>query len=80
MKRYAVITPEFETHPSDDINPPEYGCDYIEVEAENKRDARLLAVKLWRQQGGYRLYVNYYDDQCPFAHLEVIEVDNSGHD
>lgn len=74
VKRFAVITPAYEKHPGGmGVGPPEYGCDYIEVDAENRRAAKILAVRLWRR-GDWRLYVNKFDDQCPFSGLEVLEV------
>jgi hypothetical protein len=83
LKRYAVLTPSYEVYSASESDPPEYGRDYLEVEAENKRDARVLAVKIWRDTGGlklygsHRLYIEWYSDECPFANLEVTELVNT---
>ena len=43
MPRYSVTTPEFETYRGDlygNGDPPEYGRDYVEVEADTKSKAK----------------------------------------
>ena len=76
MTRYLVVTPEYEVYSATQMDPPEYGSDAIEIEAESKRDAKLLAVKMWRQQRG-RTYIKWYCDECPYTQLKVFEVDQS---
>ncbi len=51
MKHWYVITPEYGTVDPvcDGQGPIEYECDVIEVEAETKRDAIALGVKLMLQ-------------------------------
>ena len=73
MTRYWVITPEYgDVVPVTDEGqgPMEYGCDVIEIEAENARDALLLGVKAMRANSAtYRWYQNC--DGSPFAGVRV---------
>ena len=47
MPMYAVYSPVFERDPGsyDPQEPPEWGIDYAEIEAPNKREAIRLALK-----------------------------------
>jgi hypothetical protein len=47
--------------------PMEYGCDVVFVEAETRRDALLLGVALFRQQGARYLA----DAENPYAGVKV---------
>ena len=82
LKRYVVISPIYEVTSMswDPPEPPDYGCDYIEVEAGNKQEAKIFAVKLWRAElknkPWERRYIDYYDDENPFANLTVKEISN----
>lgn len=69
-----VVTPEYEQSSGswDPPEPPEYGCDVFEVEADSKRTAMILAVRHWRQQRG-RTYVTWCSDECPFTGLKVYD-------
>lgn len=64
MKRWCVITPEHQTYDGG-FEPPEYGCDVIEIEAETKRDAiRLGVVEMLKgSRCGYRRWYRYCIDQ-----------------
>ena len=49
MRRWYVVTPEYETKVpilDDGSGPVEYGCDVVEVEAETRRDAITFGVKI----------------------------------
>ena len=80
MKHYSVISPTYEIFGGswDPPEPPELGKDYIEVEANNKREAKIFAVKIWRteakQNPWERRYVDHYNDENPFAKLIVKEL------
>jgi hypothetical protein len=53
LKSYLVVTPEYgveDVIPGLGCGPMEYGCDCIEVEAENARDAKAFGVKLMLQE------------------------------
>ncbi len=41
---FTVVSPEYETYSFNGIDPPEYGCDVVQIECE-KRDAKALALK-----------------------------------
>ena len=50
MKHYIVYSPVIETYSFNGIDPPEYGACAVEIEAENKRDAKSLALKTKEMQ------------------------------
>lgn len=68
LRPYYVFSPEYQTYPAGWMEPPEYGADYVEVEAQNKREAVRLAVKkiLSEQNRSYAEY-NRSDGVPPFA-------------
>jgi hypothetical protein len=69
MNRYWVITPEYGEVVSvtdEGQGPLEYGCDVIEIEADNKRDAIVLGVKAMRANSATYHYYRECDDS-PFA-------------
>lgn len=73
MPLWLVIGPEYgEVVPVLDYGegPLEYQCDVVEVEADTKREARILGIKLLRQEK----YLQNYPDENPFAGLEVMAV------
>jgi hypothetical protein len=75
MRRFLVVGPEYGVMDIivDGRGPIEYERDYVEVEAANKRDAKVLAVGLLRNiDGGY---LQRYRDENPFAGLSVAEVE-----
>jgi hypothetical protein len=68
---WLVCSPEYgEVVPVTDEGqgPMEYGCDVVHVEAETRRDALLLGVALFRQQGARYLH----DADSPYAGVRVI--------
>ena len=74
MTKYAVYTPEIELYPAseDHMEPAEYGCCYVELEARNKREAMRLALKTsdfekWVQQARDNL-------ENPFARVKAERV------
>jgi|SRR6476661_5967764 len=50
MKHYIVYSPNFETYSFNGIDPPEYGACAVEIEAENARDAKSLALRTEEMQ------------------------------
>ena len=72
MNRYYVISPEWgEVLPVRyGQGPMEYGRDVVEVEAENRADARVLGLKLLRQRPLYHHWRGYNSDNY-FAGLKV---------
>lgn len=48
MKHYNVITPDITSYYQDD--PPEIWRDYVSVEAPNKRQAKVEAVRKFREK------------------------------
>lgn len=75
MPKYAVVTPEYLIHNEryDPPEPPEYGCDYLEVEAPTAREAKILAVCEWRKRPRRNNYVarQLSDDCNPFTGLKA---------
>jgi hypothetical protein len=69
LTKWAVIGPEYGTviPVCDGTGPLEYGCDYVEVEAETKRAALVLGVRLLRRQP----YLQNYSDENPFTGVRV---------
>jgi len=69
MRRpYYVISPEYSSG-GGAYEPPEWGCDCVEVEARTKREAVILGVrKILREQGrGSWAETNRSDGQSPFT-------------
>lgn len=76
LKKYMVISPEI-YHPSYSwLEPSEYGCCVVEVEAYTKRQAVNAAI----QTSQFREWVSLArsDGYPPQKDLEVIEVDKLG--
>lgn len=70
LQPWLVCSPEYgEVVPilDDGTGPTEYGCDVVFVEAETRRDALLLGVALFRQQGAKYLA----DAESPYAGVKV---------
>jgi len=69
MPRYYVVTPVYETSWGV-YGPPDWGADCVEVEARNKREARVIGLRLIRKQS-----TNFFDilenNACPYKYLEV---------
>lgn len=78
MKRYYVVTPEYEYQSADWYEPPEYGRDAIEVEAPNKRAAIIAGVKKMltsRNRREFRWCHDQRGDGCnPFAGVKAFEI------
>lgn len=75
MKRWVVMTPEYGTMVpilDDGSGPIEYGYDAVEVEAESRRDALILGVKLMRANPEKH---EWFDDNwsCPYTGIKVEE-------
>lgn len=71
MRAWLVVSPEYGEVDIivDGQGPIEYVCDCVHVEAETRRDALLMGVALFRQQGAKYLY--YYSDESPYAGVQV---------
>lgn len=69
---WSVTTPMYMTYGSMwDDEPPEYGCDWICVEANTKREAKLIAVREWRKQNTHWMQDCRSDNASPFTGLKV---------
>ena len=55
---YAVYSPEYQVVAGDVYNPPEFGCDYLEVWAHTKRQAVTLAG-LWMRSMNRKHWHNW---------------------
>ena len=71
MTRYYIVTPSYETVGGGPFDPPEYGADVEEVEAETPAKAKAEAIRRWRTKGTLR----YCYDENPFKGLEVVNID-----
>lgn len=67
MKHYTVISPDITTYYWDE--PPEYECDVVDIHAENKRDAKIMALKT----DEFKQWIKYIRGDNPFTGLKVIE-------
>jgi len=66
---YMVISPEYETYSFNGIDPPEYGCDAVQIECDSPSDAKALALrtdefKKWMHEARM-------NQQSPYAGLRV---------
>ena len=72
MKRWYVITPEFEVY-GGEYEPPELARDVAEVEAPTRRAARVAAVREWRGTQPWAYWVTQQAAlrKNPYADLSV---------
>ncbi len=71
---FAVISPQYKTHSASEVNPPEYGCEFLWVFTRTKARARHLAVRAWRRQ--HRLQYCDGGNDNPFTGLKVEQFNN----
>ena len=75
LKPWYVISPEYGTVIpilDDGTGPTEYGCDVVEVEAETKRDALAMGVKLMLADLSCQWVKDCrLDDRNPYAGMKV---------
>jgi hypothetical protein len=72
VKRFWVIGPEYEyVEPilDDGSGPSEWVRDCVKVEAQDRRDARVLGVQLLKREP----FLRRYRDECPFKGVQVKE-------
>lgn len=78
LKLYFVVGPENVDYSGvygDPPEPPEYGCDCVMIEAENKRDAVMLGVQeILRTQRRSTAEDNRGDGLPPWAGYRAEEV------
>lgn len=71
---YTVCTPQYISYYSYyDLEPPDYGADCVDVEAPNKRQAKVEAVRKMRKEGMEWVKDQQSDKNSPFTGLEVFE-------
>lgn len=72
MPWYWVVTPVYTTYGPGQYDPPEYGCDAIEIYAPNKRAAKVEAVrKMSGWEKGHWVKDQRADEHSPFTGLRV---------
>ncbi len=78
MTRWLVFTPQYRHSSEDGYEPPEYGADVIEIEAETKRDALALGVKAMLADHRHFAWCrNQRDDHAsPYAGVTVEAADD----
>ena len=79
MKKYVVMSEMYsEIVPilDDGTGPTEEAYDYIEIEAENKADAKVLGIKLWKEEhkGKYEYWGGKDEDENIYKGTKVWEV------
>ena len=79
MTRFAVTSPPYSAfwfNLTVALDPPEYQRQYVEVEADTVKQAKVLAVREFRRRHGNSGAVSYCEgEQSPFAGLEVLNID-----
>ncbi len=70
MKRYYVVSAEYTTYSEDWYSPPEDCRDVVEVEAPDVVSARVIGLRIMREQYP-RGWVSHCN--CPFTGMEVHE-------
>ena len=73
---YTVCTPQYWDYGDPWLlEPPEYGADCVEVESDNKRRAKVLAVQEMRKRRMLWVRDQQSDKASPFTGLEVFELE-----
>ena len=72
--RYFVYTPIYDKNSDGYWDPPEPEADVVEVEATNKREARVKGLRLLRQSNSKWIYDKDSDKRNPFNGLLVDEI------
>lgn len=69
MTHYVVFSPEIQMYDGDELDPPEYGCCVVSVDAKNKREAKSLAIK----QDRFEKWMRFSSDNRsnPFTGLKA---------
>ena len=84
MSKYYVFTPEYTTYKiMTALDPPECGCDVVDVEATTKRKALILGLKALEQIRSEWIRDERGDGRNPFSKLKVqkaCECDPPGND
>ena len=64
-----MISPQYETCSESEVDPPEYGCEFLWVFTRTRERAKMLAVRAWRRQ--HRLQYCDGGNENPFTGLKV---------
>lgn len=79
MAKYDVVSREYGTVDVlfDGTGPMEYGADYVEVEADSPKEAKVKAVREFRRTSRYgHPHLNYCEtDENPFTGLKATLVE-----
>ena len=69
---WSITTPMYTTYGNIlDLEPPDYGCDWICVEADTKREAAVKAVKKFREMNTEWMQDCRSDNASPFTGLKI---------
>jgi len=74
---WEVYTPQYMTYGSpwgDPPEPPEYGCDWVCVEADTKREALVKGVRKLREEKSEWLEDQASDGASPFTGLKAAKL------
>lgn len=76
MKRFVVVTSEYQTYSATETDPPEWGADVIEIEAESAREAVKFGVKVMLADPRHYGYCEEQrsDGLCPYTGVKAWEV------
>ncbi len=76
MTKYYVVTPVYTTYYSPwGLEPPDTGADVVEVEAQTKREAKVLGVRELRRTHSKWMQDRYTDGLSPFTGIKVYRWD-----
>lgn len=70
--KYLIVTPAYASY-TGTFAPPEYGSDVVEVEAPNKKKAKVLGLQKLRRIRSQWIQDMTSDNRNPFNGLEVHE-------
>lgn len=74
LRSFYVVSPEYQTYGcADPPEPPEYGCDCVEVQARTKREAQILGVRQMLKQRHSWAEDNISDGRPPWKGIKVEE-------
>ena len=69
--KYIVCTPPYERSSAGWYDPPTYGSDVAEVDAESPRQAKILGLRELRRKQSHWVDDQESDNRCPFNGLKV---------
>lgn len=72
-KTFTIVSPEYCTYESNGIDPPEYGCDVVDIETDSKKDAIALALKTKEFEGWIQEAKD--NEISPYSGVKAMQMD-----